>query len=256
MYLDTTPHADDRNKAVVTDYADALADLGVLTPEQYAEVAAHLEGAEAAHVIVSGIESRRADAIATAAEKLTTADLTSEKITAAAVKIADNQVAHDLGLAVWRAHIRDAKTIVLGAFVDVPEVLTARLAEIAERGLAAADAIANVHSAEAAIAAGRTTEWTQFHRAVADYETVTGLVSSLRFDKLIAARGPRDADEDRFAWNFRRRPEQVVRVGLRQGGYTDQEKRALVIEAWKSSPWVPASKDDVAAVIASESVSA
>ncbi|GAA2068457.1 hypothetical protein GCM10009722_34640 [Williamsia deligens] len=248
MILNTITHTDDKTRRFIEDYADEFAALGVIASEDYQSLQEHMAQAEEANVTVAGIEARRADAIATSAATIAHGDVTSEKLTAAATKLAADKDVHDLALAVWRLHVAAAKAIVLDGVRSIPEVLTDALARVAADGIAAADALTGITNAEEAIAASRVGEWSALRSAAAEYAAIDRLVSALRADNLLA--GPKPTDTDRWAFRFRRPPNKVVRGGFRQTPSSDTEKRTVLVEELRSEPYVPASRDEVQAVIA------
>lgn len=261
MQLNTSQYTDDRDRTLINSYSDQLAQLGVLTAEESESIETHLAAADEAQYVLAEVEHRRKDALDAAAWKLAD-DITFEKLSAAVVKLPLNQDIHDLALTVWRRHIEAAKTIVRAGFGAVPEALTARLDDNAARGLAAAEALTGITTAQQAIGAGLVDEWTSLQQAEAEYDAVVGLVSELRWGQsergntpLIPARPMHDRSEaSKWAWDFRTPPRQAVIPGIRHSGYTDAERRAIQIAKWEAGPYCPASKAEVDAVLAAARV--
>ncbi|AUH69675.1 MULTISPECIES: hypothetical protein [Gordonia] len=213
-----------------------------LTDAQRAEVRNQLDIAEAATTAANNLERT----VVTRAENLATKATTADP--AAIVALAADLPSADAVNAVAAAAYTNAGDNAWGVLVDATpaliDALNARMSELCDIAIPLGEALTakKISSADEAIRAGLAEAWGEFHVAADELADLISVVTTMRDSAPIAK--PRGSKAQGDHWQLRHPlPDHYF------DRYTGTVEKKLIV--FKCGPYVPATEEEAAAVLAS-----
>lgn len=228
--------------AVFDTVAPALVGLDLLAEGDRDRALKLVERAKVYSDLARNSEQAVARKIAEAAQKLI-ADpkATPDKVVEATVGIPDARAVTTIAEQLERNLTRQARDIVMAKVGEACPRLNTILAEIADRTAEVANALGGVQDAQDAINRGVVDEWREAQALIGQYKDIAELIRELRDLRVIPR--PKSSqsgshwmylrDEDRSTWLPK-----------------DPTPWQIHVRSMSRRPWIPASEDEAAAVLA------
>lgn len=222
--------------------APALNDLGLLSDDDLDTALKLVQEATRYSALAHNADAAVARKVDELADKMVAESKVSpDKIVTATTGIPDARAVASIAERVERSLTRKARDLVMARSGEVCGRLNTILADIADRTAEVANALAGVQDAQDAINRGVVDEWREAQSLIARYKTVADLIRELRELKII----PRPTSSQTGGhWRFLKDADHSSWLPR------DPSPWQVHVRDMARRPWIPASQDEAAAVLA------